>query len=95
MSNEATQWAWEQSLKSIAEKIVLLYLAEHADNRGVVWVDPASMVEKCSLKGMNVVTDCLDHLEKKQLILRRSLIRSKCKPIIVASPNYMFNPQSV
>ena len=95
MSKE-TQWAWAQQTDSAgvlkkAAKTVLLYLTERTNGFGVARVDPDRIFYGCALQRMNIVKNCLDYLEEKELILFRS---SKRDRVIVAAPKYMFDPKS-
>lgn len=59
-------WAWEQMLKP-GTKLVLVALADHADNDGVCWPGQASIAEKCGLTRQTVVEQ-LSQIEALELM---------------------------
>ncbi len=54
MSIKAMNWAWDQVLP-VAHKIVLVALADHADNDGVCWPGLASIEEKTGVKKRTLI----------------------------------------
>lgn len=68
MSNKALTWAWSQSLKP-APKLVLLALADHADDRGYCWPSLARLAEMTGID-RSTVTRSLAVLEQHRLIAR-------------------------
>jgi DNA-binding transcriptional ArsR family regulator len=48
MSIKAMNWAWQPSLK-FGEKLILLALADHADNDGYCWPGTRGIAEKCDM----------------------------------------------
>lgn len=53
MSIRAMNWAWEQDVAP-STKLILLALADHADNDGVCWPGVKSVAEKCRLSKQSV-----------------------------------------
>ena len=49
MSIKAMNWAWHQAGMNGGEKLVLLALADHADNDGYCWPGTRGIAEKCSI----------------------------------------------
>lgn len=54
MSVKASSWAWEQDLKQ-GPKLVLLALADHADNSGICWPGHESVAEKTGCTTRSVI----------------------------------------
>ena len=53
MSIKVMAWAWEQEIKPIT-KIVLLALADHADDDGICWPGIKSIAAKCGLHRVSI-----------------------------------------
>jgi biotin operon repressor len=68
VSVEASTWAWRQRI-SHSRQLVLLALADHADNHGVCWPSQRKIREKTGL-GRTTVADALRWLERHGYILR-------------------------
>lgn len=69
MSKVAREWAKSQKAGSASAKIVLLVLADHADNGGLCWPSRATIAELTELSVRSVV-DQLKALEARGLIAR-------------------------
>ncbi len=72
MSSKYTFYAWEKSLKSASEKLVLLKLADMADHNGMVSFELSELVQDClvdEFKLANILTSIVSQglLEKTQL----------------------------
>ena len=56
MSNEATNWAWEQETSTASEKLVLVALADHYnDNSNTAWPGIERLSKRCSLSPRTVL----------------------------------------
>lgn len=66
MSIRAMNWAWEQVL-GVSHKIVLVALADHADNDGVCWPGMAWVSEKTGVKKRTLIK-VIHELEREGLI---------------------------
>jgi len=53
MSVRAMAWAWRQQLSG-PEKLVLMALADHADEDGICWPGNAHIARKCNLSQRSV-----------------------------------------
>jgi hypothetical protein len=49
MSLRALTWAWEQELTNPSEKLVLLAIADHANDDGMCWPSMSHVAERCLL----------------------------------------------
>ena len=58
MSIRAMEWVWEQTSISAPAKLVLLALADHADDEGVCWPGAKRIAVKCNMAR----TTALGHL---------------------------------
>ena len=54
MSIRAMSWAWEQATTSSGAKLVLLALADHANDDGVCWPGMKRIAEKCGMSSRQV-----------------------------------------
>ena len=73
MSGKATGWAWEQDVRCV-EKIILLALADHSDDRGVSWPG----IERLAMKtgqSERTVQRALGSLEIQKLLHREERSR--------------------
>lgn len=68
MSVKAMTWAWERDIPE-GEKMVLLALADHADDRGVCWPGQERIAGKVGCSGRTVARR-LESLERAGLISR-------------------------
>jgi len=68
MSIKAMNWAWEQNCKSAGQKLVLLALADHANDNGVCWPGQSGLAAKV---GMSVrgVRNAIAWLVKSDIIV--------------------------
>ena len=69
MSVRAMSWAWDRPVGS-NQKLVLLRLADHANDEGLCWPSQDTMHVKCGI-GERTVRDCLSALEACGLISRQ------------------------
>jgi DNA-binding transcriptional ArsR family regulator len=69
MSGKAVGWAFEQRGLTSGQKLVLLGLADHADDEGVCWPGRRKLAEKCDLTERSV-TRALADLEAAKLVER-------------------------
>lgn len=60
MSIKAMQWAWEQNIPSSSRKLVLLALADRANDDGECWPGIASLSEKCSIPRRTLIRALAD-----------------------------------
>ena len=49
MSLRALSWAWEQELTNPSEKLVLLAIADHANDDGMCWPSMSHVANRCLL----------------------------------------------
>jgi hypothetical protein len=54
MGIEITKWAWRQSTPTPTSKLVLLALAEHADQHGVCWPSQARLATMCMVSDRQI-----------------------------------------
>lgn len=54
MSIDAMNWAWQVKCRSAAEKLVLMALADNADNDGYCWPGNAKTAERCQMSESSV-----------------------------------------
>ncbi len=66
VSVHAMSWAWKQDLKA-PEKLVLLALADHSDDKGKCWPGMTGIAKKCGLSRRSVI-DVIKRLEQAKLI---------------------------
>lgn len=66
MSVEASSWAWKQPLQA-STKLVLLALADHADNKGRCWPSMESIASKCGVS-RSLVVEKVKELKEYRLI---------------------------
>lgn len=71
MSVKASTWAWEMPLKG-NEKLVLLALADHADDAGQCWPGLERIAEKCGISRASVI-EHLNKLTEIQIISRKKM----------------------
>ena len=76
MSVEAENWAWKQTTK--ANKLVLVALANRADEKGVCWPGIKGIAERCQLSERSVRYS-LKALESENLIQRVHSFDEKTK----------------
>jgi len=69
MSIHSMAWAWDQRDLHASRKLVLLALADHADDDGKCWPGIKGVMKKCGIV-FNTLQSCLKELESKGLILR-------------------------
>ena len=67
MSVKASAWVWQQPIKGTA-KLVLLALADCANDDGKCWPGIETVVKKCGI-ARNTVIDNMRKLEKQELII--------------------------
>ena len=48
MSNKAQAWAWQVEIGGVA-KLVLVALADHADDKGICWPGARGLASKCGV----------------------------------------------
>jgi hypothetical protein len=70
MSFPCTKWAWKQPLLH-AEKIVLLALAEHADERNECFPSMATLAEECGMCRRNILRVVEKLVEKKLIFIKK------------------------
>ena len=85
MSFHCTKWAWQQLLPH-AEKIVLLALAEHADDRNECFPSMATLAEECGMSRRNVLR-VVERLAENKLIFVRKRVTAHGK----SSHDYTLN----
>jgi DNA-binding transcriptional regulator YhcF (GntR family) len=68
MSNVASTWAWNQQTSSPACKIVLLAMADHANNSGECLLSIRSYADACNLS-KPTIRKALKKLEQQGLII--------------------------
>jgi hypothetical protein len=73
MSYDATTWAWRADVRG-TKKIVLLYLADLADEDGLCFPGSVRMTERCGV-GRSAGVDALKQLEKDGFIRRENRYR--------------------
>jgi hypothetical protein len=73
LSNLTSGWAWKQDLKG-TDKLVLVALADNADDEGVCWPGQKFLAEKCGMTDRSVRT-ILTRLEEAHLIRRSPRFR--------------------
>ena len=63
MSLRALTWAWEQELTNPSEKLVLLAIADHANDDGMCWPSMSHVAERCLLSTRQIqrITEQLVH----------------------------------
>jgi hypothetical protein len=76
MSIEAMRWAWKQDCTSAAEKLVLMALADNADNEGYCWPGNANTGERCQISAGSVRRH-LNNLDAAGLIVKVKRRRRK------------------
>jgi hypothetical protein len=62
MSIAASAWVWENSLTKGSEKLVLLALADYANEAGQCWPSIATIARRCGLERRYII----DLLHPKQ-----------------------------
>jgi hypothetical protein len=82
MSNCALSWAWAQSVSS-TEKLVLLCLADHADQAGRCWPSLTRIQERTGL-ARSTVAKVLDQLEAPEPVL---IVRARSKVFAKVNPD--------
>lgn len=75
MSVTASAWAWDQHTRSSAQRLVLLALADAADDDGYCWPSVARLAAKCALSDRQV-RDHITALEVAGLLVRQRRRRS-------------------
>ena len=73
MSVTAMAWAWKQDVGG-SDKLVLLALADHADDEGVCWPGKRGVAEKCGLARSTVIA-VIKRLEQAGLLTRQERFR--------------------
>ena len=73
MSLEAMTWAWRQPVRG-TKKLVLLYLADLADEEHLCWPGTARMSERCGV-GRSAIFEALRSLEDDRFIARDARYR--------------------
>lgn len=66
MSNKALNWAWNQPIPSVP-KLILVYLADAANEENLCWPSQTTIAEKCSLN-RSTVNQYIRWLERRELI---------------------------
>ena len=74
MSVKAMAWAWEQTLKP-TDQLVLLALADHADDDGICWPGQKLIAEKCNVTRKTVWAS-LKRLTEQGLIASEQQFRN-------------------
>ena len=72
MTIHASNWVWEQPVRN-TDKLVLLYLADSANESGLSWPGRERIAKHCGITGKHrkqVVTNIFGRLEKQGLIKR-------------------------
>lgn len=67
MSIKALNWAWEQPTSSSGQKLVLLALADHANDDGHCWPGMKRIADKCDMSARQVSTH-VSNLEKAGIL---------------------------
>lgn len=67
MSIKALNWAWEQATTSSGQKLVLLALADHANDDGHCWPGMKRIADKCAMSARQVSSH-VANLEKAGLV---------------------------
>jgi hypothetical protein len=67
VSIAATNWAWRQALKPVS-KLVLMALADAADDKGVCWPSIATLAAKCDLS-TRTIRRSIQYLVPRDLLL--------------------------
>ncbi len=60
MSVKVMQWAWEQAIGNSSRKLVLLALADRANDDGECWPGIANLTDKCSIPRRTLIRALLD-----------------------------------
>ena len=68
MSLEAIVWAWKQPIKDQGELLVLLALADYADEDGKCWPSHQTLMKKARINSNNTLSKKLKSLREMQLI---------------------------
>ena len=63
MSNKLLTWAWEVPLRS-AQKVILVALADYANDQGQCWPSINQLVKRCGLCRASVITNLSDLMLK-------------------------------
>ena len=66
MSSKVMSWVWEQDLPPL-DKIVLMAIADHADDDGYAWPGMKRIAEKCSMEKRTVQRH-VEKLQEQQLL---------------------------
>ena len=66
MSIKVMSWVWEQDLPPL-DKIVLMAIADHADDDGYAWPGMKRIAEKCSMEKRTVQRH-VERLQEQQLL---------------------------
>lgn len=69
MSIDATRWAWMQSGLTVTQKIILLSLADRADEMHRCWPRHKRLREDTGISNKHTIIDALKVLEDKGLVL--------------------------
>lgn len=70
MSLEAIVWAWKQPVKDHGELLVLLSLADYANQDGQCWPSHKTLMAKCRIKSNRTICTKLNSLTEKGFISR-------------------------
>lgn len=69
MSIKALNWAWQAPVKGV-QKLVLLALADHADDQGYCWPGVRSLTEKCGISRSGLI-DQINRLVKAGYMVKK------------------------
>jgi hypothetical protein len=83
---------WELDLPD-SDKIVLLALADCANNEGHCWPSVASLVRKCS-KSERTIQGCIKRLVEEGLLIRREVLGKGCNYTVLPTRGAKAAPRS-
>lgn len=75
MSARALNWAWEQVPSNRPAKLVLVALADRADEEGVCWPSRRWLAQKCAPMSIDAVQRALAQLADDRLIVKEERLR--------------------
>jgi len=73
MSIKAMNWAWEQNCKSPCQKLVLMAIADHANDKGLCWPGQDGLAEKTNMS-VRAVQYAIKELTKAGFIISERII---------------------